>query len=430
MTALILILSLLAFFAIGMPIVFAIGVSTLIATIYQGTLPLASLPQRMFVSLDNWVTIAIPLFMLAGNLMTEGGMSQRIVDFFNEVFRFIRAGLALINVAASMLFAGVSGSSTADTAAIGSIMFPIMKKAGYNMKWATALQSAAGSIGPVIPPSILMILIGFQTETSIAKLFLGGLIPGVLIGIGLMIISYFHVKMGGEDYVPLDKVEPFSIKRFLLAGWSALPGLGLPFIIIFGIITGIFTATEAAVVAVVYGLFVGIFIYRELKIKNLPRIFMESAKTACVIMIIVATASFFGWFVAINQYTRVLINFMSIYVKSVYSFLLFLNIFLLIVGCFMESYTAIIVLMPIFFPIAKMYGIDPVHFGVIVCVNLAIGYITPPYGATLYVACGLTGKSVREVTPYILPIFIMMVIVLLVITYFPNVFMWVPNMLV
>lgn len=425
----ILFISIAIFFIIGVPIAFAIGVGTLCAMIYLGNLPLVVVPQRMFVALDNWVVIAIPLFMLAGNLMTAGGMSKRIVSFFNEIFSFIKGGLAIINVAASMLFAGVSGSSTADTAAIGSIMLPVMKESGYNMKWATALQSAAGSIGPIIPPSLLMILIGFQTETSIAKLFLGGVVPGVLIGVGLMLISYLHASRGGKEYLPINKSKRFNLKSLLKAGIVALPGLGLPFIIIFGIISGVFTATEAAVVAVVYGLIVGLFVYKELTIKDLPNILLESAELACIVMFIVAIASFFGWFISANQLPSILTKFMLENITSKFQFLILLNVFLLIVGMFMESFTAIIVLMPIFFPIAQGYGIDPIHFGVIVCVNLAIGYITPPYGATLYVACGLTGKSIREVSPYILPMFLVMFFVLMIITYLPQSFMWIPNML-
>ncbi|MBA7533035.1 C4-dicarboxylate TRAP transporter large permease protein DctM [subsurface metagenome] len=254
----ILFISIALFFIIGMPIAFAMGVGTLFAMIYSGEIPLVLIPQRMFTALDSWLITAIPLFMLAGKLMSEGGMSKRIVDFATELFGFIKGGLAIISVAASMVFAGVSGSSTADTAAIGSIMLPAMKEKGYNMKFATALQAAAGSIGPVIPPSILMIIIGYTTNTSIAQLFLGGIIPGVMIGGGLMVVSYLHALKGGKAYLPT--IKKFSLKRVFKAGVVALPGIGLPFIIIFGIVGGVFTATEAAVIAVVYGFFVIIFL--------------------------------------------------------------------------------------------------------------------------------------------------------------------------
>ena len=415
------------FFIIGMPIAFAMGVGTLFAMIYSAEIPLVLIPQRMFTALDSWLVMAIPLFMLAGKLMSEGGMSKRIVNFATELFGFVKGGLAMISVAASMVFAGVSGSSTADTAAIGSIMLPAMKERGYNMKWATALQAAAGSIGPVIPPSIMMIIIGYVTNTSIAQLFLGGIIPGVLIGIGLMVVSYLHARKGGKAYLPT--VKKFSLKRIFKTGVVALPGLVLPFIIIFGIISGVFSATEAAAVAVVYGLLVGIFIYKEIKIKDIPNILLESAKISCIVMFVVTTANLFSWIIIVKQVPLILSNFMQANISSQVGFFIVLNILLIIVGMFMESFSAIIVLLPLIFPIAQSFGIDPVHFRVVVTVNFAIGYISPPYGATLFVSCSLTGKSIREVTPYILPIALSMLVVLIIITYFPSTFMWIPNMI-
>jgi len=414
------------FFIMSVPITFAVGTGTLLSVILSGDLPLTLLPQRIFYALDNWVLMAIPLFMLAGNLMKEGGLSKRIVLFCDELFGFIKGGLAIVSVAASMVFAGVSGSSTADTAAIGSIMLPAMKEDGYNMKFATALQAAAGSIGPVIPPSILMIIIGFMTNTSVAKLFLGGIIPGVLVGIGLMIISYLHAMRGGEKYLPVNK--KFSLKKVLKTGWNALPGIGLPFIIIFGIIGGVFTATEAAVVAVVYGLIIGFFVYKELTVKKIPKILLNSAELACIVMLVCGSAYFFTWFASAKHIPDIIANFMMENISSKFGYLILLNVILLIVGMFMESFSAIVILMPILFPVAQIYGINPIHFGVIVCVNLAIGYITPPYGATLFVSCSLTGKSIREITPYIIPIFLVMIIVLMIITYLPQSFMWIPNM--
>lgn len=423
----VLFVSIALFFIIGMPIAFAMGIGTMFAMIFEGVIPLVLVPQKMFTALDSWLIMAVPLFMLAGKLMSEGGMSRRIVDFATELFGGIKGGLAIITVAASMVFAGVSGSSTADTAAIGSIMLPAMKERGYNMKWATALQAAAGSIGPVIPPSILMIIIGYTTNTSIAQLFLGGIVPGVLIGVGLMVVSYLHAIRGGEAYLPT--VKKFNLKRVFKAGIVALPGLGLPFIIIFGIVGGVFTPTEAAVVAVAYGFIVGVFVYKEIKVKDLPNILLESAEIACIVMFVVTTAFLFAWIVTAKQLPLMLSDFMQAHVSSQIGFFIFLNIFLIIVGMFMESFSAILVLVPLIFPIAQSFGIDPVHFGVVVTVNFAIGYITPPYGATLFVSCSLSGKSIREVTPYILPIALSMLLVLILITYFPQVFMWIPNII-
>lgn len=420
---LVLFISIAIFFVIGMPIAFALGLGSLFTLLTDPSLPLVLVPQRMFTALDSWPILAIPLFMLAGTLMDKGGISKRIVEFSSACFGFVKGSLGMIAVLASMIFAGVSGSSTADTAAVGSILLPAMKKKGYDMNFATALQAAAGAIGPILPPSILMILIGYVTDTSVASLFLGGIIPGILIGLGLMTVSFFHALRGGPAYL---STTQFSLREVLRTGKKALPGLGLPFIIVFGILGGIFTATEAAAVAVVYGMAVGMFVYREISVKDLPKIFIKSAEIACVVLFIVTTAFLFAWLITVKQLPFHIGNFLQAHVESKVLFLVLLNVVLLIIGMFMESFSAIIVFMPILFPIAKNFGIDPVHFGIIACVNLAIGYITPPYGATLFVSCGLSGKSIREVTPKIVPIILAMLVVLLIVTYFPEVFMWIP----
>lgn len=416
----------LLFFIIGMPIAFAMGVGSFIFVMFDPDIPMVVCAQRVFSALDSWPIMAIPLFMLAGSLMDTGGMSKRIVEFASACMGFIRGSLAMVCVLASMVFAGITGSSTADTAAIGAILLPAMKEKGYNMGFATALQAAAGSIGPIIPPSIMMIFIGYVTDTSIAKLFLAGVLPGLFIGLGLMVVAYIHARRGGDAYIGISE---FSFREVLRTGRNALPGLGLPFIIIFGIIGGVFTATEAAVVAVIYGLLVGMFVYREISIKDLPRILLKSAEIACVIMFVVTTAFLFAWLITVKQVPQSLGIFLQNYVSSEVMFLILLNFALLIVGMFMESFSAIIVFLPIFYPIAQSFGIDPIHFGIIVCVNLAIGYVTPPYGATLFVACGLSGKSIREVTPHVMPIIGVMVLVLIMVTYIPDLFMWVPNLL-
>ncbi len=421
---LVLFISIAIFFVIGMPIAFALGLGSLFTLLTDPSLPLVLVPQRMFTALDSWPILAIPLFMLAGTLMDKGGISKRIVEFSSACFGFVKGSLGMIAVLASMIFAGVSGSSTADTAAVGSILLPAMKKKGYDMNFATALQAAAGAIGPIIPPSILMILIGYVTDTSVASLFLAGIIPGILIGLGLMTVSFFHAQRGGPAYL---STTQFSLRDVLRTGKKALPGLGLPFIIVFGILGGIFTATEAAVVAVVYGMAVGMFVYKEISLKDLPKIFLKSAETACVILFIATTAFLFAWLITVKQLPFHIGNFLQAHVESKVLFLLLLNAALLIIGMFMESFSAIIVFMPILFPIAKNFGIDPGHFGIIACVNLAIGYITPPYGATLFVSCGISGKSIREVTPKIVPIILAMLVVLLIVTFFPKVFMWIPD---
>lgn len=409
-----------------MPIAFALGIGSLFALLADPNTPLVLIPQRMFVALDSWPLMAIPLFMLAGVLMDKGGISQKIVDFSSACLGFIRGSLGMITVAASMVFAGISGSSTADTAAVGSILLPAMKKKGYDMRFATALQAAAGAIGPIIPPSILMIILGYVTDTSIARLFLGGIVPGLMIGVSLMIIAFIHGMRGGEAYLSPEK---FHFKEVLKTGRTALPGLGLPFIIVFGILSGIFTATEAAVVAVVYGLIVGMFVYKKLSARDLPKIFIRAAEISCVVMFIASTAFLFAWLITVKQLPVVLGDYLQEHIASKIFFLVLLNIILLVIGMFMESFSAIIVFMPILFPIARGFGIDPVHFGIIASVNLAIGYITPPYGATLFVSCSLSGESIRKVTPKLGPIILAMIIVLWIVTYIPETFMWIPNLM-
>ena len=421
-----LLISILLFFLIGMPIAFAMGTGTLVALVFGSELPLMIIPQRMFFGLNSWLLMAIPLFMLAGQLMIHGGMSKRLVEFTTELFGYIKGSLGYISVAASMIFAGVSGSSAADTAAVGSIMLPIMKERGYNMNFATALQAAAGSIGPIIPPSLMMILIGYVTDTSVSQLFLGGVIPGLLIGVGLMVVVYIHASKGGKAY--LQTREDLNMKRLLSTGISALPSLGLPFIIIFGIVGGVFTITEAAVIAVVYGFIVGMFIYKEISIRDVPKILFESAELATIILFIQTTAFLFAWLITVNELPANLSNLLLSIISSKTGFYIMYIILLLLVGMVMESFSATIIFIPLIFPIAQSFGIDPVHFGVVTTVGWAIGYITPPFGATLFVSCSLTNISIREVTPHILPIVIAMLVVLLIITFFPDSVLWLPRL--
>jgi len=422
----VLIICIIVLLLVGMPIAFAMGAGTLFYMLLEGSMPLTLIPQKMFNGVDSWLLMAIPLFMLAGQLMTKGGMSRRLIDFSTELLFFLRGSLGMICVAASMIFAGVSGSSVASTAAIGSIMLPAMKEKGYNMKFATALQAAAGAIGPVIPPSLMMILIGYLTGTSAVDLFLGGILPGTLIGIGLMVVVYFHALKGGEAYLPAH--GSFSMKRVLKTGWKALPALGMPFIIIFGILGGIFTVTEAAVVAVVYGFIIGMFVYREIKLKDIPAVFITAAELSAVILIIQSTTSIFSWLITVNDVPQAMAQFMLDNVFSQAGFFILYIILLIAVGMVMETFSASIMIIPLVYPIAQKFGIDPVHFGVITTVGWAIGYITPPFGVTLFLSCSLTRISIREVTPHILPITVSMLVVLLIITFFPDIVLWIPDM--
>ncbi len=420
-----LVLLMLGLIVIGMPVAFALGVGALGALLTEPSLPLTLVPQRMFTALDSWPIMAVPLFMLAGGLMDRGGMSRRIVEFASACFCFVRGSLGMVTVMASMVFAGISGSSTADTAAVGSILLPAMRDRGYDMRFAAALQAAAGAIGPVIPPSILMIVIGYVTGTSVAQLFLAGVVPGVLIGLGLMVVAYRHALAEGPDF---DAPVPFDGRRVVKTGGRALPALGLPLLIVFGILGGIFTATEAAAAAVVYGLAVGLFLYGEIGWRDLPAIALEAAERACVVLFIAATAMLFAWLVAVNEVPQALGALLQEHVGNRTLFLVFLNLALLLIGMFLESFSAVIVFMPILFPLALDFGIDPLHFGILATVNLSIGYITPPYGATLFVACGISEQSVRAVSGRVVPILLAMLVVLVIVTYWPGTVLWLPRM--
>ena len=357
--------------------------------------------------------------------MIHGGMSRRLVDFITEIFGFIKGSVGYICVTASMIFAGVSGSSSADTAAVGSIILPIMKDKGYNMKFATALQAAAGSIGPIIPPSLLMILIGYVTDTSVSQLFLGGIVPGFMIGIGLMFVVFIHFRNKSIVY-PKPKTD-INFRKLIVTGLYALPSLGLPLIIIIGIIGGVFSITESAVIAVVYGLIMGMFVYNEISINDLPKILFESAQLSTIILFIQSTAFLFSWIITINEVPEILTNLLVNLISSPSGFYIIYIISMLVIGMFMESFSATIIFLPLVYPIAKSFGIDPVHFGVVTTVGWAIGYITPPFGATLFVSCSISEVSIKEVTPYILPLLCAMLIVLIIITFIPSTILFLPE---
>jgi C4-dicarboxylate transporter DctM subunit len=420
-----LLLIMLVLIIIGMPVAFALGVGALGALLADPSLPITLVPQRMFTALDSWPIMAVPLFMLAGGLMDKGGMSKRIVEFASACLCFVRGSLGMVTVLASMVFAGISGSSTADTAAVGSIMLPAMRRRGYDMRFSAALQAAGGAIGPVIPPSILMIVIGYVTGTSVAQLFLAGVVPGVMIGMALMVVAYRQALREGPDF---DAPVPLDVRKALATGVRALPALGLPVLIVFGILGGVFTATEAAAAAVVYGLAVGLFLYGEIGWRDLPSIALEAAERSSVVLFIAATAMLFAWLVAVNQVPQALGALLQEHIHDRTVFLIFLNLTLLLIGMFLESFSAVIVFMPILFPLALDFGIDPLHFGILATVNLAIGYITPPYGATLFVACGIAEQSVREVSKKVVPILIAMLVVLVVVTYWPETVLWLPRL--
>ena len=417
--------SLFGFIFLNIPIAFSLILTTIMLMVFANELSSANIASSVYRGIDNFPLMAIPFFMLAGELMNVGGMSRRIVNFANAVVGHVTGGLGYVGVVASMIFAGVSGSAVADTSAIGSILLPIMKKEGYDVPKSTALIAAAGTIGPIIPPSIPMILFGVVAGVSIVKLFLGGIIPGILIGVGLMIVWRFHAKKYGYKAVSHRQTRAEMMTAVKEAGWALM----LPIIILGGIVTGIYTPTEAAVVAVVYAFFIGMFIYKELKLSAMPEILVMASKGTAVVLLVCGAATAAGYMITTAQVPEMLMKTLTeLSGGNVLLAMFWINILLLIVGCVMDLTPALLILAPMLLPVAESYGLDPVYFGVVMCVNLCIGLITPPVGTVLYVGCGLSKISMGQITKPLLPFIGVMIVVLMLITYVPGLITFIPSL--
>ncbi|WHH59857.1 TRAP transporter large permease [Petroclostridium sp. X23] len=412
----------IALVIIGVPIVVALGLSSVIALVTQGDIPIALISQRMFTAMDSFPLLALPLFLLAGKLMETGGISIRLVNFASTLVGHIRAGFAMISVVTSMFFAGISGSAVADTAAIGSILIPSMVKEGYDRDYAASVQATAGSIGVIIPPSVPMVVYSLVGGVSVSKMFLGGFIPGLLSGLSLMVVSYIIGKKKGYE-----GGQRATLKQQWVSFKEALLALMMPVIILGGVMFGIFTPTEAAVIAVAYAFLIGVFVYKDLKIMDIPHILLDSVRDSAVIMVIIGTASLFGWLLTSEGFPQMLGEMLFSISKNPTIILLIINVMLLIVGTFMETNAAIIMLAPIFLPIIQEAGIDPVFFGIVMVVNLAIGMCTPPVGVCLFVTSKIAQRSIKDVTKTVLPFLLAMIIVLILITVFPQLVMYFPN---
>jgi C4-dicarboxylate transporter, DctM subunit len=404
----------LFFMAIRMPIAFAIGAGSALSMVFLFKVPLAVVVQCMFTSNDSFPLIAIPLFMLSGVLMESGGISRRLVNFASSLVGFIHGGLAHVTILASMFFAGISGAAAADTAAVGTLMIPEMTKRGYDPGFASAIQAAAGTIGVIIPPSIPMVILGVMASISIGGLFLGGVLSGILIGLSLMAASYIVARR--RNY---HGEERFSLARVGTTFKEALWALGMPLIIVGGIISGIFTATECAVVAVDYALFVGFFIHKELKLRDLPAQFGRAAVTSALVMFIIANASVLGWVLAFQSIPQAVTKvFLSLSSDPIILILL-INLLLLIVGCFIETASALIIFVPLLTPLIPHLGMNPIQFGVMIVINLAIGMLTPPMGICLFVSCSIGRVSMEQITRAVWPFLVVMIADLLLVSFVP-----------
>ena len=418
-------LTLIVCLVLTVPIGFSLGIASLGYILYTKQLTLGFITQNMVTGCDSFPTMAIPFFIFAGELMGGGGISKRLLNLASVFFGRIQGGLAIVTVVVCMFFAAISGSGPATVAAVGGMVVPTMLEKGYDKKFVLALIAAAGSIGVIIPPSIPMVIYAVTTNSSVSTLFLAGFVPGILIGLVLIAYSYFYArKMGykGDD-------EPFSAKRAMHELKEGFWAILSPVIILGGIYGGIFTPTEAAAVSVIYSLVVGCFIYKELDLKKLLNVTRNACETTASILIVIGCAAGFSKVLTLGRIPTTVASAMLALTDSKIVILLLINVLLLIVGCFMETLCAIMILAPILYPVVTAMGVDITHFGIIMVVNLAIGFITPPLGVNLFVASRVGETTLDNVIKGIIPFLGLMIVTLLAITYIPAISMFLPNML-
>lgn len=412
------------FMAIGMPIAICLGLSSLLTIAFFAQDSLASLSIKLYETSEHYTLLAIPSFILAGALMSTGGVARRMVDFAIAAVGHLRGGLAIASILACMLFAAVSGSSPATVVAVGSIVIAGMVRSGYPQPFAAGVICNSGTLGILIPPSIVMVVYAAVTEVSVGRMFMAGVIPGLLLGLMLAVAVHWRVRK--LNIAPTPRV-PFGevLGKFRESMW----GLALLVIIMGGIYGGVFTPTEAAAVSAVYALFVAVFIYRDLKFHNLPEVFVDASRTTVMLMFIVANAMLFAHVLTTERIPQTIAEHIVAFGMAPWMFLLVVNIILLVAGNFMEPTGIILILAPIFFPIATHLGIDPIHLGIIMVVNMEIGMVTPPVGLNLFVTSGITGMSIVQVTHAALPWLLVLLAFLVLITYIPAISLFLPDLL-
>lgn len=406
------------------PVSFVLGIASiayLLASANMGLLE--SAPQRLFSGLENYGLLAIPLFMLAGELMNSSGITARLIRFAKVLFGHFRGGLAYVNVIGNMFMASIIGSATAQTAIMSRVMVPEMEKDGFKREFSAATTASAALLGPIIPPSMLFIIYGVSSGVSIGTMFLAGILPGVLLAAAFMaLIAY----MGYIHQFP--KSAKSSIKERATTFIQVIPALLVPVIIIGGILSGVFTATESAAFACAIAFLIGLFVYKDLKISDLPRILINTAMSTATVTLLIAMANLFGWILAFEQVPQAIVNWIGSITDSPIMFLLMVNIFLLLVGIVMDEMAALIILLPIFMPLVQSFGIDPVHFGVIVCINTVIGLLTPPVGAGLFIASSVADVKLERLIKEIWPFVTVSIAVLFLLTYWPKFVLFIPKM--
>jgi C4-dicarboxylate transporter DctM subunit len=411
------------FLLLGVPIAFVFGLAALI-TVWSDDLPLVLIAHRFYAGLNDFTLMAIPFFLLAGMLMEEGGLSRRIIDFASALVGWVSGGLLMVSVVASTAIAAMSGSGSADTAVVSAVMQPELKRRRYDVDFSAALIATAGTLAQIIPPSMMLVLIGVMNNLSIGALFLGGIIPGLLVVPGLMLLAWWHARKGGPQY---RSTETFQLAR---VGWTflkALPALGLGVVVSGGIFSGAFTPTEAAAVAVVYTIVVGRFVYGDLGFRAIPAILLRAGGFTAGIMVLVGGATVFNWLMAAEGLPDMVSGWLQATVSSPWTFLLVVNIFLMLFGMPMESIAMVLLLSPVIIKAGISYGLDPIHVAIVFVFNSVIGMITPPFGGTLFVAAIVAKRPISAVTRHIYRPWGVMTIVLLLITYIPELVLVLPR---
>ncbi|MCK4887149.1 MAG: TRAP transporter large permease [Planctomycetes bacterium] len=423
---LVLLVSFVVLLLLNVPVAFCMGIATLLSVMVSGDLPsLLIVAQKMATGIDSFALLAIPFFILSGLLMGHGGIARRLIDFANAIVGRFTGGLAFVNILTCMLFGSISGSAAAAVSSVGGFMIPLMNKMGYHRDFNASISITAATTGLLIPPSNVMIVYSLATggACSIAAIFIAGILPGIFVGVGLMVVAgVISAKRG------YGKGEKFSFGESVRRFFAAIPALLLIIIVLGGILKGIFTATEASAIAVVYSLILSVVVYREVKVKDLPAIILQSAVTTAVVMILIATSMAMSWFLARENVPQNISAFLLGLTGSKIMILLIINVMLLIVGTFMDMTPAVLIFTPIFLPVIKSLGMSPLHFGIIMIMNLCIGICTPPVGTCLFLGCGIAETTVTKVIRHILPFFAAMVIVLLICTYVPAISLWLPEL--
>jgi len=422
---LVLVLTFVVLLSIGVPISFSIGISSLLTMMLSiNTMPsLTTVSQRMATGLDSFALLAIPFFILAGQLMNSGGIARRLINFAKVLVGKLPGGLAFVNILAAMFFGAISGSAVAAASAIGGFMTPVMEKEGYDKSFSAAVNITSATTGLIIPPSNILIVYSLASGgVSIAALFLAGYIPGIIFGLSLMTVAYFYAKK--HDYkVNFEFSLKDSVKKFL----DAVPSLLLIFIVIGGIVAGYFTATEASAIAVLYAFILSVVVYKEIKIKDLPEILISSASTTAIVMLLVGTSMAMSWVMAYENIPQNVAQALLALSDNKIVILIIINLILLVIGTFMDMTPAVLIFTPIFLPVAIQLGMNPIHFGIMMVMNLSVGLCTPPVGSVLFVGCSVADLPITKVIKPLIPMFIAMIVALLLVTYIPELSLFVPQ---